>query len=118
METQDLKRRVRELYEQVSFSQEETRRLQMIEDAITKGAIEKACVLSMILATSTHKKANAAARLPTPVKMGRTSFFYRKSIHAAEQIMQQESEQFMLRAAKRRIRGPKAPASESLPSAA
>ena len=58
------------------------------------------------------------ARLPTPVKMGRTSFFYRKSIHAAEQIMQQESEQFMLRAAKRRIRGPKAPASESLPSAA
>ncbi len=63
MEIQDLKRRVRELYEQVSFSQEETRRLQMIEDAITKGAIEKACVLSMILATSTHKKANAAARL-------------------------------------------------------
>lgn len=63
MEAQDLKRRVRELYEQVSFSQEETRRLQMIEDAITKGAIEKACVLSMILATSTHKKPNAAARL-------------------------------------------------------
>lgn len=58
------------------------------------------------------------ARLPTPVKMGRTSFFFRKSIHAAEQIMQQESEQFMLRAAKRRIRAPKAPASESLPSAA
>ena len=40
------------------------------------------------------------ARLPTPVKMGRTSFFYRKSIHAAEQIMQQESEQELLSSGK------------------